>query len=419
MSQAKFRRKLRVLVISMGGPRQESIRQLFDELKDSFEPPVFSPGVASRSIRNRFDFLTACYKAGLIPELEYAKVKEAHEAGVDQHTFFDCLKGVPVVHDDGSTRERRGSDFDKTTHYSVELWSKGKALNRGRAVFACMLAHLIAMKTFTAEDGGFDVLLEDNVRCPVTDETARRIHDTFCASEQQAFETGAPIMLRYYGWLGSNLNLEWMYQSQMKRNKFPRQSTPNECGVMPFPTTEDIDQDLVAHEGRLPYDSDFITDGGDSEQPFGHVKPGGSAPIWGAYAYWISRQGYEALIDILRHDVGAMLFKAKRARCYTVKPIDKIIPRQIMGEFGQSSVHLATHPTFFRAPMLTSKIHSQFDPEFCKGTEYQLGKALLRWEDLWLTSIERDIVSYSHENGGKWLTPAELQQVMSERQFAT
>jgi hypothetical protein len=63
-----------------------------------------------------------------------------------------------------------------------------------------------------------------------------------------------------------------------------------------------------------------------------------------------------------------------------VKPIDKIIPRRIMDAFGggdgggggRRHVHVATHPAFFRAPMLTSQIHSQWDAEFCISSECQM-----------------------------------------------
>jgi len=115
-------------------------------------------------------------------------------------------------------------------------------------------------------------------------------------------------------------------------------------------------------------------------------------------------------MKVLQRDVGSLLWKSKRARYYSVKPVDKILPRQVMSLFGKASLRISSHPAFFRAPMLTSKIHSQWDPEFCRSTEFQLSQAGgLGWSDLWLTEAERSIVSH-HSRNGEWLTLKELEQ---------
>jgi hypothetical protein len=57
--------------------------------------------------------------------------------------------------------------------------------------------------------------------------------------------------------------------------------------------------------------------------------------------------------------------------------------------------------------MLTSKIHAQWDPEFCKSTQYQLSRTNLTWNDLWLTTLERQIVQH-HEASGEWLTLGQI-----------
>jgi hypothetical protein len=69
-------------------------------------------------------------------------------------------------------------------------------------------------------------------------------------------------------------------------------------------------------------------------------------------------------------------------------------------------VQLARQPAFFRAPMLTSQIHTQWDPEFCKSTTYQLQQSGLAWTDLSLTCVEEQIVRHAMQTG-VWLTPAE------------
>lgn len=123
---------------------------------------------------------------------------------------------------------------------------------------------------------------------------------------------------------------------------------------------------------------------------------------WGSYAYWISETAYRRLLETLRNDVGAMLWKGKRARHYNVKPIDKMLPRQIMSLCGAESVQISNHPAFFRAPMLTSKIHVQWDPEFCKSTEYQLQNTGLDWSHLWLSAAEQEAVERRRATGS-WL----------------
>ena len=66
-------RDIRVLVISMGGPRQEAIRRMLREI-GGFEEPVFSPGVRSRDLNNRSKFLTLCNQAGLLPAEEWDRL---------------------------------------------------------------------------------------------------------------------------------------------------------------------------------------------------------------------------------------------------------------------------------------------------------------------------------------------------------
>ena len=130
-----------------------------------------------------------------------------------------------------------------------------------------------------------------------------------------------------------------------------------------------------------------------------HSIPSFFSNRWGTYAYWISKVAYERLLETLRQDVGALLWKGKRARFYSVKPIDKVLPRQVMALCGEESVQLTTHPAFFRAPMLTSRIHAKWDPEFCKSTEYQLKATGLSWDHLWLSDAERDAVQRRRETG--------------------
>ncbi|GKY94596.1 hypothetical protein MPSEU_000425100 [Mayamaea pseudoterrestris] len=405
---AEYPRKLRVLIITMGGEREAQMRQLFAEpsIAEHFDPPSFSAGIHSRSLRNRNECLTYLHMAGLIPDgpewtaLELAAAADAKYQQTHANQFFHCLDDIPVA------PGRRGSQQDVQLHYSCEFWRKAKSLNRGRAVLACLLAHLIAMKVFVERD--MDVILEDNVRLPVMD-CAKRIWDCIHASEEWCRRDSIQCHLRYVGFLGSVTNLRWVFESHIPRTSLQRQVS--DFTVFPFPTTQDIDMDFAAEQVDVVYNGgDVGTTGSGDNRDERHSKPGGN-PIWGCYGYWISRQGYEAILERLRTDVGAILWKGKRHRHYSVKPIDKVVPRQIMSQFGSSAIHIPTHPAVFRAPMLTSKIHTQWDPAFCRSTEFELAQTGLRWSDLWLSATERAVVSH-HDNTGEWLTPKALSEFL-------
>lgn len=363
-------RKLRPLVITMGGPRQEAIRELFAQMSDDFEEPVFSPGVPSRSIRNRLDLWSHFYDLGLIPQAEWDVIqanKDNPEYQLHPERMDEIFDRVPV-------EPRFGSD---NLHYATELWRKARGVNRGRAVLACTVAHLFAIRTLHEQD--LDFILEDNVRAPV-EECAARIREA-CQQQKECH-------FRFYGWLGSVPNLRWIHNHHMPRCS---SMVDDETCVFPLPTLSDLEETRV--DGVLPTET-------------GEREPGGNM-VWGCYAYWISKEAYEAVLDKLRHDVGSLLWRGKRARFYTVTPIDKLLPRKIAYLFGGDKIYLARRPAFFRAPMLTSKIHTQWDPEFCKSTEFQLKQSGLDWDNLWLTETERAVVEHKQRHGD-WLTPSQL-----------
>jgi len=121
MSRQPEQRRLKVLVITTdGSDRQKHILDLFSSLsmEASFEPPIFSPSVSSRTLRNRFEFFRIANEAGLIPAAEWEALLAAHESGIYEtkpEKFFDCLSDVPV------TEGRRGSKVDVKLHYSREV----------------------------------------------------------------------------------------------------------------------------------------------------------------------------------------------------------------------------------------------------------------------------------------------------------
>jgi len=448
------RRKLRVLVITMGGNRKKQIENLFSDkdMSSTFESPTFSDGVLSRSLRNRYHFFRIANEAGLLPENEWIAIRNAYEQNNisndeqnknKQETFFDCLQGIEA----NTTKERKGSEQDIKLHYSVELWRKSKSINRGRSVLACIFAHLIALKKLvdssSSSSSSFDLIVEDNIRLdPIN--CAKKVWDAVNACEEWEKENNNNVChLRFIGWLGSNTNLEWIMETHIPKRKYvmmedyndqDRDLDRDDCDdcddcdgtIAPFPLHEHLEEDLsVMMDGvslnsattttrekndvdRIEEEEDEKSDTKNNEtHQHTHNKPGGNL-CWGAYAYWMSNEGYESLMKTLRNDVGAILWKGKRQRHYTVKPIDKILPRQTISNFGSSAVQISSQPAFFRAPMLTSKIHSKWDPGFGDATEYQLQANNLDWSNLWLTDIEREIVSH-HKISGKWITEMELQ----------
>lgn len=441
------RRKLRVLVVTLGGDRQRQIERMFVDdpvLSQHFEPPTFSPGVSSRQLRSRYSFFQAAADAGLLPQQEWDAIQKAYadclgmnasQSDKEQHQLdlSECLRDVPVT-----TDGRRGSTTDLQLHYSVEFWRKAKTLNRGRAVLACVFAHLIAMKTFVdshnktdggndSNTGGYDIILEDNVRV-APEVCADQIWESFHATEEWEQQSGEQCHLRLVGWLSSITNLKWIFGMHIPKRQYVRSGSDelkddNHGTIFPFPSSEFLEEDLKEMYGDGSDDNctSQLTkckisepDADDSQSvdngaPKTHDKPGGN-PIWGNYGYWISSEGYHRLMETLRRDVGAMLWRGKRMKIYTVKPIDKIVPRQTLSLMGPNSVQISTRPAFFRAPMLTSKIHTQWDPEFCKSTQCQLEASGLDWSDLWLTDTERRVVEH-HATTGVWLTPAQLEQL--------
>lgn len=94
-------------------------------MSSTFEPPVFSPSVSSRTLRNRKEFFHIVNEAGLLPEHEWVALQRAfHENGEydrDPGKFFDIsLKDVPVL------EGRRGSKSDIKLHYCKEVRGKSE-----------------------------------------------------------------------------------------------------------------------------------------------------------------------------------------------------------------------------------------------------------------------------------------------------
>ncbi|KAL7548544.1 hypothetical protein ACHAWF_011829 [Thalassiosira exigua] len=450
-------------------------------LRRHFDPPTFVPGIPQRDLRNRMRLLIHFRTAGLVPDVEWTAIARAVDEGVDPFEYLvrtaEVVGEANPANGEGNGRrrrhrefrteslvplspDRRGSSDDVALPYCAEVWRKAKTLNRDRTVLACALAHLNAMKT--SVEGGYDLILEDNVRAfvgagwdeddkgeggaradderkgwgEVLDEAewtgwscecASRVWDAVDASGDAA--EGGECHARYFGWLGSAPNLRWIYGTHSPRRGF---RTSNGCASFPFPTTEDFDATTSASDlegesdGRVetaesPPQPHLLTDDASSQTPQ-FATPGGTA-VWGAYAYWTSPAAYHSLVERLRRDVGSLVWKGKRMRAYRAKPIDKVLPRHVAEVFGPRSVRFPEKAAFARAPMLGSLLHPQWEAGFCESTELQHRLSSSGdvesdvWDCVWLTREEGRIVRRRKE-GGKWLPMEKMAEEGATCRFA-
>jgi len=446
-------------------------------LSKHFEAPTFSQGVPSRELRGRLNFLRHANNAGLIPDIEWELICKGLDEQIEditkdngedtkenakQHKTIDPFRHLatetliqPTNTQDSTEQQtkkkhwlqyetktlvpispnRRGAPEDIAIPYSMELWRKAKTLNRDRSVLACTFAHLMAMKILVGdkhdgalndddgseeEDLEYDFILEDNVRAFIgidNDDTkygcecANRIWDIIEGSNNASSE----CHLRYFGWLGSLPNLNWVYNNHMKRSQLNETTTPDddECIIFPFPTNDDFLLDSIDATSKANQDDKGKDDGQTSSMPQ-FSTPGGTA-VFGTFAYTISPSCYHTLINTLQNDVGQLMWKGKRMRAYQAKPIDKILPRHVKTEFSPFNIHIPKKVAFVRAPMLGSLLHPQWEEGFCSSTELQYQLSCGKqdgnenskedssvWDHVWLTQEEREVVSHRKKTG-RWI----------------
>lgn len=354
---------------------------------------------------------------------------------------------------------RRGSAEDIILPYSMEIWRKAKTLNRDRSVLACTLAHLRAMKTLVSsrenenddsplDDGNsgssstaeFDFILEDNIRAflgmaddgaypeEVVDmtsdsysgwscECANRIWDIIEAS----YASQSKCHMRYYGWLGSLANLAWIYGNHLPRSAFKDSIVQHEhvdaggCVIFPYPTNEDFELDSITASSKSTKDVAELHNPSCDDQASSSVEacstpqfntPGGTAAVWGTFAYTVSPAAYHSFILRLQNDVGSLMWKGKKMRAYRAKPIDKILPRHVKSAYEPSAVHVPSKVAFVRGPMV-SLLHPQWDAGFRSSTELQYrlscgckdttssidhNSCIDVWNHVWLGREERGLV---------------------------
>jgi hypothetical protein len=77
------RQKLRIMIITGGGSRQQSMEKLFEAIlrahPDDVEPPVYAAAVPARSLRSRLSLLRTANEARLLPHKEWEAIERSHE----------------------------------------------------------------------------------------------------------------------------------------------------------------------------------------------------------------------------------------------------------------------------------------------------------------------------------------------------
>ena len=347
------RSHLLAIVITLGGERKALMEAQFQHL-EGFRVE-FVDGIPSRSIRRKDDLRAALEEAELVQPGD----DELHQT----------------------------------------MWLRCRSLSRDRAVLACYLAHLRAMRK--AVQLGADVIFEDNVRMPSEppNEAARRIIECVRASPHAD--------LRLFGFGARAEDHEAVYGNAQP-----------EDGALPLPF-------------RFPP--------GESED----IRPGVKQipAAWGAYAYWISRHGWENLLHRIRNDMpmAVVAERGKNLRGFIVRPIDRILVSRCVSqeddcEEAMRSLNvrqaegssIASHelamqgqtrnqpamvnlsrvvagaPCCYRAPMLRSTIHDKWDGAFCVSSEAQMRCCVAvrdSFQGLWLSEAEREAVRLQKEHG--------------------
>ena len=392
-----------------------------EELANGMDTLDINPDYISSIEQNQHEVIDPFKYLAVTTEIEEADLDESKNAK-PWKTKWPQTKTTSLV---PISPHRKGSEEDIALPYSIELWQKAKSLSRDRSVFGCTLAHLIAMKTLIGDDtsktNDFDFILEDNVRAFLgvdnnlndwtgwSCECANRIWDMIELSGElgkdgiaMQSDNLSSCHLRYYGWLGSLPNLNWVYQNHMPRKGYGAY----DMKIFPFPTNDDFELDSI------PTDKESIkqqkktgtksTEKSNDTPQF--TTPGGTA-VFGTFAYTVSKSAYHTLIHNLQNDVGALMWKSKKMRAYHAKPIDKILPRHVRSEYGEKCVHLPSKVAFVRCPMLGSLLHPQWEEGFCQSTELQYELSVANearpasvWDCVWLTDEERQRVEDRKKN---------------------
>lgn len=321
--------RIRVLVISLGGERKQRMAQVLSGC-DDFEVG-FSEGVSARELRTRDGLLKAFVDTGLIDG-----------TSLDPGHFVRVAEQLPRARGDseGKRADDDPSDSSASTISTAErTWLSCRHLSRERAVLACCLAHLRAMRR--AVDEGWDVILEDNCRGPVSSgEAARRIRACAMASPDAD--------LRYYSYSGRAEEVaSWLLHLS---------GSGSEGGAaLPWPRM------------RLP--SSAKPDAGCKAEATAAPTAGAVQNVlFGCLCYAIGQRAEGVLRGSLRADMpGSLVWSPRRQKVQHAKPVDKLLPNRLHA--AGCRIAVAREPAFVRAPV-SSLIHVELDRRFLLTSLY-------------------------------------------------
>jgi hypothetical protein len=400
--------KIRLLVITMGGPRQALIEKMFASsptLSSEFDL-TFSPGVPSRSIRARVPLYEMALKCGLLDEMPDVPPPPQKAA---------VIAAAALAADDQAPAANSTPQQD----FADDLWRRAKSLSRDRSVLACTFAHLIAITKHCDElkktGRGYDLIMEDNCRvliclAPRSDEekeeeggsvAAHTIREAIRLSKLQSLDekskSNDDLGMILFGYLGPIDSVKWTHETYIPNHS--QREKEEEVKLVPFPFNDDLDVDDDDDGGGS---EDKTTTSGikgkmDNINLISTTKKPKIVTLWGAYAYSVTPRGLDAVLTRLRSDLTALLWKSKAMKVHKAKPIDRILPRRIADK--GLKVFICSRPVFFRAPMLESKIHAKWDAEFCKSTTVQLDGIGYKWSDMWLSPDEQSSVTRFQSKG--------------------
>ena len=301
---------VRALCLTLGGARRDRMARLFGG-PGTGVALTFVEGVRQRDLRSRAGLLAALRAAGLLDE-------SAGEA------------------------------------VETRCWRAMRHLGRDRAVLACTLAHLGAMRKCVEE--GYDCIMEDNVCGPVAGgEVARRIRAAAAASPEAD--------MRYYAYGGRSEEIEAWQRTLAGQGTKNSSDRANRADAVVWPTYRSLPCSSAADPGDKDYNI-----------------------LWGTMCYAITKIGYQSILCEIRADMpGALAWSPRRSKSQRAKAADKVFPKLVQRR--GLKIYVATRPALVRAP-LVSTIHSKYDEQFIETSRVQLACSGLSWNDVALTAEE-------------------------------
>eukprot|EP00750_Incisomonas_marina_P005324 INCI13905.3.p1 GENE.INCI13905.3~~INCI13905.3.p1 ORF type:complete len:380 (+),score=47.57 INCI13905.3:237-1376(+) len=329
-------RPVRAVVITLGGERERLIREHLEQV-GGFEV-FFSLGVAARELRTKEGLRKAAIECGLFDDNQ-----QQNENTDDSDATSD------------GNHSRNEYDFER-------LWRDCRSINRQRAVLGCLLAHVRALKYANSIPGGVDVVFEDNVRfLKKPGASAARIRSL------QSQSPGALVRLYGFG-----------APETIVKSLFTAAGSHHVADFLFTPAKSQLPDDQLHTETCSNEKCDAMSEKGLQR---------GAPLVWGCFAYWVHPSVLERYLHTLRAQLPTSLLhkRNKRQKTYSVRPFDKVlfdfglprtvfqaqadVPQDVCDSQQPRTAVVALRPCCYRAPMLPSLIHRNYDAGFCAASE--------------------------------------------------